>query len=336
MIRTAIVGAGHIGRVHAEAIGSLSEMCVATVFDPDRAAAEAVAELAGATVSTTLDEALSQVDAVHILSPPSVHAEAAVASLAAGKAVFCEKPMAVGRADAEKIANAAERFGGIFMTGFNMRFRPAFVRLREIVQSGALGPLIGYFCSRLGPGAGLGGRSYWQSWRTQPGLSCGMTMESLSHDIDMIQALLGPVADVSASLRGSMGELPEFDNTANVVMNLVGGATASIQASWASHLGSSRRTVVGYEGAAAIEGNDTWDFRRVSMKSSEMEHERSERFDDRLDVTSYAAENKHFAECLASGEEPSTTARDGLRTVVVAEAILEANARGTIVTVERI
>jgi predicted dehydrogenase len=229
-----------------------------------------------------------------------------------------------------------ERYRGTLMVGFNMRFRPAFRELEEIVSSGRLGTTIGYFCSRLGPGAGLGGRAFWKSWRTQPGLACGMTVESLSHDIDMMLALVGPVVDVFAGLRSTMEDLPEFDNTANVVMNLKSGGTAAIQASWASHLGFSRRSVIGRDGAAAVEGSDTWDFQRVTLKTGDMAYETTRRFDDRLDGTSYREENRHFAECVAAGTAPRLTARDGLRAMLVADAIRRADAHHTVVEVEQI
>ena len=334
MLKTAIIGAGGISRSHVEAIRGTGSMAVAGVYDVDRGRAQALAAEAGARAYERYEELLPAVDAVHILTPPSTHREYAVQALEAGKAVFCEKPMTVTIEDATAIVEAVERNRGIFAVGFNMRFRPAFLRLEEIVRRGDLGRILNFFCYRLGAGAGLGGEQYWPGWRTDPRYACGMTIESLSHDLDMLLALAGEVADVRANTSGTREDLPDFDNTANVVMTLANGATALIHASWASYLPGSARGVLGMDGSVSLEGGDIWDFDVLRLRTKKMERETIERFDDKFDGKSFLAENRHFAECVEKGVKPRINELNGYQTVRISQAILQSHRQRIVVTLD--
>jgi predicted dehydrogenase len=334
VLKTAIIGAGGISHSHVDAIGQMGNMTVTGVFDLDSGKAQAVAAKAGAEAYDRYEELLPLVDTVHILTPPSTHREYAIKALAKGKAVFCEKPMTVTIEDATAIVEAVERYGGLFMVGFNMRFRPAFLRLEEIVKGKDLGRILNFFCYRLGSGAGLGGEEYWPGWRTDPQFACGMTIESLSHDLDMLLALVGEVADVRANALGTREDLPDFDNHANVVMTLVNGGTALIHASWASYLPGSARGVLGLDGSVAIEGKDIWDFDILRLRTKKMEREVIERFDDKFDGKSYLAENRYFAECVEMGTKPRINEYNGLETVKISQAILRSHRQRIVVSLD--
>ena len=205
-------------------------------------------------------------------------------------------------------------------------------RLEEIVKQGDLGRILNFFCYRLGAGAGLGGEEYWPGWRTDPRFACGMTVESLSHDLDMLLALAGEVADVRANLLGTRDDLPDFDNNVNVVMNLVNGGTALIHASWASYLSGSSRGVLGLDGSVAMEGNDIWNFDIVRLRTKEMQREIIERFDDKFDEKSYLAENRYFADCVEKAVKPRINEHNGYKTVRISQAILRSHRERIVVS----
>src|SRR5439155_23556284 len=102
--------------------------------------AQAFAQEHGLPLVPGLDDVLADdgVDAVVLATPHSQHAQQAVASARAGKHVFCEKPFALRRADAEAAVDAVRRGGGTLGLGYNRRFHPAMSKPRERIRSGDL------------------------------------------------------------------------------------------------------------------------------------------------------------------------------------------------------
>ena len=332
MIKTAFIGAGGISRAHTEAIAQMDNMSVTRVFDVNQESAERVAAATGASVCDTFQQALRGVDAVHILTPPSTHAEYAIEAMANGLDVFCEKPMTVTVQDGERIAEAVHKYGCKFMVAFNHRFRPGYKRLAEIARSGILGDVFSFFCYRLGGGAGLGTRYRLKdSWRTDPDFVCGMTVESLSHDINVMLSLTGPVQDVRAKVHGTIGELPQFDNNAHLIMTLKNGGTALIHASWASFVSVGKRGLIGTQGAVTMEGENMWDYSHICYKTEDMDHETVEIYPDTWYTPSYLAENQYFAECLEQDIKPFVNERDGLETAKISQAALKSHRENIVV-----
>ncbi|HXF61663.1 MAG TPA: Gfo/Idh/MocA family oxidoreductase [Caldilineaceae bacterium] len=322
-LRIALVGAGGIAQKHAEGLLAVPLAMITAVVDvrPERAAQ--LAQRVGATAYPTLEACLPHVDLVYVLTPPSLHRPLAVMALEAGKPVVVEKPLASTLEDGEAMAAAAQRTGVPLMTAFNMRFRPGFLRLKETVESGRLGKPITFWSQRLGMGVGRG-----ENWRTTPGLLCGMSVESLSHDIDLIHWLLGDIVQVAAQVRESRSDLPGFDDNACIVLGLANGACAAIHASWSSHIPYNSRGLVGEQGTALVTGRGLWELTTFHLKTEAMAHEQIEVLDDRLDVSSYREEGRHFVECIAHGHAPSITGEDGLRALRVSHAILASQASG--------
>ncbi|MDR0758845.1 MAG: Gfo/Idh/MocA family oxidoreductase, partial [Treponema sp.] len=205
-LKTIIVGAGGIAQKHAEALTRIAGVEIAAVLDPRESNAKSLAEKYGGRVIPRLEEALDDVCMIHLLTPPSKRLDYARLAVQAGKHIFCEKPVAVTLDDAMELKRLTCESGVFFMTGFNMRFRPGYLMLREDVLSGKLGSIISVWSHRIGPGAGFNA-PLGDSWRTEPGLVCGMTIESLSHDIDMIRGLGLEIEKVSAWVYGSRTDL---------------------------------------------------------------------------------------------------------------------------------
>jgi myo-inositol 2-dehydrogenase/D-chiro-inositol 1-dehydrogenase len=234
-----------------------------------------------------------------------------------------EKPLASSLEDGEVMVEAARRTGAMLMTAFNMRFRPGFQRLKQTLDSGKLGAPINMWSQRLGIGVGSG-----ENWRTTPELLCGMSVESLSHDIDLIQWLLGDITQVAAQVRESRADLPGFDDNASIVFGLANGAMASLHASWSSHIPYNTRGIVGEQGTAMLTGRGLWELTAFHLKTAEMEYEQIELLNDRLDVNSYREESRYFVECVAQEKLPTITGEDGLRALRVSHAILAAQHSG--------
>jgi predicted dehydrogenase len=336
MLKTAIIGAGDISRKHARALHDLG-VGIAGVLDLNSARAQELAGQYGSKAIRTIDEILAEVDMVHIFTPPSQRVEYVRQAAAAGKHLFVEKPMASSVADARQILELAAESRVKLMIGFCHRFRSGYRFLQEAVRDGRLGKVIGIFAHRLGAGAGFRGAPLSVSWRTDPNLVCGMSIESVSHDIDMLLQLVDGVESVSANTYGTLPDLPIFDNNAAVTFNLKNGGIGMIQASWSSCLGYSSRGVIGTKGTAMLTGDDQLDFTNFIIKTEDMPYRQILNVNDRLetpDQQCYLEINRHFKECIEQDRLPLVSGEDGLRALIFSQAILESDRTGRAVTVD--
>jgi predicted dehydrogenase len=339
MHKTIIVGAGDISRPHAKALGALG-IGIAGVLDLDPARAQELADQYGSKVIRTLDEVLAEVDMVHIFTPPAHRVEYVRQAATAGKHLFVEKPIAINIADAREIVTLADENRVKLVTGFNHRFRSGYRMLQEAVRDGRLGEVIGVFAHRLGAGRGFDGTPLGTCWRTDPKQVCGISIESLSHEIDMLLHLVDGVVSVSADTFSTIEELPTFDNNAAVTFRLKNGGVGTIQASWSSHLHSSFRGVIGTKGTAMITGDEQFDFTNFVIKTAEMPYRQTINVDDRFAWPApnaqqcYLEINRDFKECIEQDRIPAASGEDGLRALIFSQAILESNRSGGVVAVD--
>src|SRR5262249_3232473 len=150
-LRVGVVGAGYWGIHHVRNFARLGVL--AGVCDADAAARKRVAsQYPGIALFERTGDLLSAADAVVLATPAIAHAEQALEALAAGKHVFCEKPMALTVADAEKVKRAADESGKTFMVGHLMLYHPAVERLHEMIRSGDLGEIYYLYSLRVNLG----------------------------------------------------------------------------------------------------------------------------------------------------------------------------------------
>jgi predicted dehydrogenase len=143
--RTAIIGAGFMGRTHLEALRRLGSVEIAAVTAATRDEARTLAsafgvERAEADYLPLLAD--RSIDAVHVCTPNALHYEVARAALEAGKHVLCEKPLATSTSDAEKLLALARRLGLRHATNYNLRCYPMVQQMRALRQSGELGEIL--------------------------------------------------------------------------------------------------------------------------------------------------------------------------------------------------
>ena len=146
-IRVGVIGTGNIGTSHARDLTfAVSGSAVSVVYDFDGTRAGAVADELGARTVPSAAELIEadDVDAVLIASPDDFHAEQAMMTLAAGKPMLCEKPLAPIESDALAILDAEVALGRqLIMMGFMRRFDPGYLRLKaELTPEGVGEPLI--------------------------------------------------------------------------------------------------------------------------------------------------------------------------------------------------
>jgi predicted dehydrogenase len=247
-----LVGYGWIARAHAHAIRTVDRLAplpqpVRLVSLAGRRAGpvEAAAREFGFERWTTRWEELvddADIDVVAIATPPASHAAIAIAAAERGKHVLCEKPLAVDASEARSMLDAAEDAGIIHATGFNYRFVPAVVLIRQLVDAGRLGTLRHY--------RGL----YLQDFAAAEGASpreMGAVFD-YSHLVDMVRHLAGEPCAVGARTSRFVSE---SEDAYAATLDLPNGAVASLEAS---------RVALGWKGRHTIElngsrGSAWWD-----------------------------------------------------------------------------
>lgn len=245
-LQIGIIGAGRIGRVHAETLAfRLPEAQIAAITDIDREAAQSVAarcNVSNLAASSSEIFADPQIEAVLICSPTPTHADLIVAAAAAGKHIFCEKPIAHSLREIDRALAAVETAGVKFQVGFNRRFDSNFARVRKAVATGEIGvPSLMHLISRDPAPPPI---SYI---RTSGGIFADMTI----HDFDMARFLIGDEVEEIYTAAGVMVD-PEIGlagdlDTALVVLRFRNGVIGSID--------NSRRAAYGYDQRAEILGS---------------------------------------------------------------------------------
>lgn len=144
-IRTAMIGTGFMGKVHTEAVRRLGNVeVVAAAGSSDKRAKEFADSVfipkSTGDWRTLLND--KEIDAVHVLTPNSMHAPMSIEFLKAGKDVLCEKPLAMTSAEAKEMLDTAVKLGRAHATNHNLRFYPVVAQVREMVKAGELGEIL--------------------------------------------------------------------------------------------------------------------------------------------------------------------------------------------------
>ncbi len=314
-IRFALLGAGRIGKVHAQAVAGNSQAQLAAVFDPFAEAADAIAAQYGAKVMD-LDaiSADASIDAVLICTPTNTHADFIEKYVAAGKMVFCEKPIDLSLERVQSCLKFVEEKGGKLMIGFNRRFDPHFKAVRDQIDAGAIGAVEQVVITSRDPGAPPA-----EYIKVSGGIFRDMTI----HDFDMARFLLGEEIE-SVYATGSVltdpeiAKLGDFD-TAMVVLRSHSGKQA--------HINNSRRASYGYDQRIEVHGalgmaqghNPHPVMAEIANGDGYTRKPLHDFFMTRY-TEAYAAEIAALVDAIVRGSELAPTGADGLAALALAEA----------------
>jgi predicted dehydrogenase/nucleoside-diphosphate-sugar epimerase len=208
-MRIAIVGCGKIANVHLSAIKGYEGATIVAVCDRDRYRAQEFADLTGtAKAYTDFGELLEKEkpDVVHVLTPPSSHADLAIQAMNAGAHALVEKPMALSVAEADRMIEAARANGVKLGANHNYLLKPSVLKAREMVASGEIGEVVyvdSYYglAGEAGSYAGGGGRGHWAA--SLPG---GPFTNFLPHLTYLQMAFIQDIESVAGVTVGRMGE----------------------------------------------------------------------------------------------------------------------------------
>jgi scyllo-inositol 2-dehydrogenase (NAD+) len=338
-MRVAVVGLGRMGRFYAQTIASGSlgpAIQLAAVADPDPVACAAVRRELGvphvAAEPTTIF-AQAEIDAVIIATPTSTHAELVVAAAQAGKAIFCEKPLALSLQQTQAALAAVQQAGVPLQVGFMRRFDPAYQQARALIDAGRIGRPLTF--KAVGRDPSCPPLEY-----ANPAHSGGLILDMGIHDFDLARWLMSSEVE-RVSAEGALLVCEQFSKVGdidNAVINLrfANGTLGNVEISrnacygydvWTEVLGSEGAVVVGRSTGAGANPNEVQLFTPAGDPDDETPH-----FVRRFGAA-YRAQIEHFVDCVQRGRPPSVGGADALAAFEVGLAATRSWQTGRPVTV---
>ena len=311
MINAAIVGIGWWGQKIVTAVqGKSTRMRFVRGVSKEPDAVRDFTARHGILLTTELDDVLRdpQVQAVVLATPHSLHTEQIVACAKAGKAVFCEKPLALKAADAKRSVEACQQAGVLLGIGTNKRFWPCMRELRKVVDSGVLGRLLHVEGHYSNEHTG----KHFSSWRTNPAEApaAGLTGSGI-HVLDALVSYAGPARKIHAQVL-SLQPQPSPLDTITVMFEFergLSGTLAAIRSTpfyWRIH-------VFGNAGSAEALGENELVVRLNGKAPERFTYE---------PVDSLAAEFEAFADAVAGRATYPVSAEEMIATIAAFEAVV--------------
>jgi predicted dehydrogenase len=322
-LRMAVVGGGHLGRIHARLLSSIDDVQVVAVTDPSDASRSMVAEQLKLPTYASHSQIVDQVDAAIIASPSDLHFEIAADFLNAGKHLFVEKPLTISPEHARTLVRLARRDELTLQVGHVERFNPAWAAAADVTANA----------------------KYVEAIRASsfPGrcLDVGVVMDLMIHDIDLVLSLTS--ADLISVQASGLSVVSDHEDLAEARLTFACGLVANLKASRVSLTATRTMQVYGPNGFAEM------DFSGPSVTMITPSPEVSERsldltslgepkgmrdqiFDKHLHVEQATIEPRNaildelndFVVSIGSGSEPTVSGSAGARAVEVADQVLAA------------
>jgi predicted dehydrogenase len=323
-LRVGLIGCGGIAPVHLDSYCQDGRVSVAAVADVEERRAEALAARCGAAAYTDYRQMIDEqrLYAVSVLTPPAFHREASEVALAAGVHVLAEKPLATTAADAQALAEAAQRSGRLLLVAQCHRFHEPVRRARALIESGDLGAIATYrnrFSYSSGtPDERSRGRG-------------GILLDNGAHSSYLFRYLVGPVKSVfgwaPAAQRGQIEDLC----VCTLLLEATSGHERSgggvVELDGAARPGEDVIAVFGEKGCVFIDYAGPSRFVRASGAAVALDDPGlpgNHRFDREI---------AHFVNCILGEEAPEIPAEEGVADLRVLEAAFQSIRSGRAVTV---
>jgi scyllo-inositol 2-dehydrogenase (NAD+) len=322
-LNIAVIGLGRMGQLYAHTVATQgADARLHAVADPDRAARDHVAARYGVEYAfADPADALARPDihAVVIATPTSTHRDVVVAAAGAGKAIFCEKPLALTLPGTRDAIAAAERAGVPLQVGFMRRFDAGYRKAKTLIDAGEIGQPVMFkavgrdpFCPR--------------PVFADPAHSGGLIIDMAIHDFDLARWLMGAEVE-RVTAEGSLlvcHELAAVGDIDNAVVNLRfgNGALGNVEVSRNAFYGYDIRTeVLGSEGAVVVGayGHTPVTLLNRAGAHADVVPYLLERFGD-----AYRAQIAAFVACVREARPPEVGGADALAALAIGIGATEA------------
>jgi len=314
-IAVALLGAGRIGQEHAKNLAALPQVEVVVVCDPRIEGAEALRPLVRAKdITPSPEEAVNRndVDAVIICTPTDTHAGLIEAAAESGKAIFCEKPVALDLTRTQQALATVAKKGVAFQIGFQRRFDSGYAEAKRRIEAGVLGRLDQF--RTVGRDPAPPPKQYLAA-------SGGLFLDQSIHEFDIARFLMGEVTEVNAwgtvRFHPDAQELGDID-TATTLLRFSSGALGVVE--------NSRRAVYGYDivtevfgenGKIVVQAEPKTPLREYNKDGYRLDHYHF--FMDRFGPA-FRAELEAFFHAISNGKTPSPGHADAVESLKIALA----------------
>ena len=324
-LRVAVIGAGHLGRIHARLARRTEGIAVVAVVDPQADARGSLGTELGLPAYESIDPLLESVDAAIVATPTFTHHQVSLPLLRRGIHLLVEKPLAVNVAEADELVAAAEQSGAVLQVGHVERFNPALAAALPYVAE-----------PKYIEAARYGGYTFRST-------DIGVVLDLMIHDLDVVLSLVAsPVIRVDALGCAVVGE---HEDVATARIEFGNGAVAQLNASRVSYESDRRMHIWTAQGFVAINFAQRTARRisadpqriRTAMDPAGLSAARREQLQERFfeevlpleslrvqQRNAIADEQADFVAAIRSGTSPRVSGRQGRDVVAVAQEILEA------------
>jgi predicted dehydrogenase len=322
-LKLAIIGAGHLGRIHARLAAELPGVQLVGVADPVLEARTAVAAQAGTRAFADYRELIGQIDAAIVATPTSTHHEVGMELLSHGIHLLIEKPLALNASLAEELVEMAQQNGVILQVGHVERFNPALERVMpQLVDP-----------------------KYIEAVRTSAypfrSTDIGVVLDLMIHDLDVALALAKSTVTHVDALGVSV--LGGHEDIANARLHFENGCVATLTASRASYQSQRTMNVWSPQGFTAIDfalrnttsvypGEELMrgDWELATLTPQQKNHYQKHMFEGLLvkqstngaEGNAILNEQRDLVDAIVNGHEPRVTGEQAYQTLLVAEQIL--------------
>jgi predicted dehydrogenase len=342
-VRLGIIGIGNMGSTHARWIleGKVPRTELTALCDTNPEALTPFPNVSHFTSASDLFRS-GKIDAVLIATPHYDHTTLGIAALKAGLHVLVEKPISVHKADAERLIKAHTNKKQVFSAMFNQRTDPSYIKLRQLIQNGELGPVrrISWIITNW-----FRTQAYYDSggWRaTWGGEGGGVLLNQCPHQIDLWQWLFGMPHRVRAFCTIGRYHNIEVEDDVTAYFQYKNGTTGTFITSTGEAPGTNRLEVTAERGKIVIE-NGKFHFTRNEVEMSKFCKTTPEKFTQpptwNVDIPIQGGNGpqhlgilQNFAEAILDKKPLIAPAREGLHGVELANAMLMSSFRDQTIT----
>ncbi len=321
-----VVGLGSIGRRHISIINNILPKIKIVVLRHRRCKKEDIKSLGLHKCVTLIDEAIAENPQVAIIAnPASKHIETAKTLAIHGVDVMVEKPISTNSKDAQELVDICKKSNVILMVAYNLRFLPSLMYFKQCIQSDLIGEMysvrseIGQYLPSWRPGS-----DYRRGVSAKKSLGGGVLLE-LSHEIDYLRWIFGSISWVKSHVSKQSDLEIDVDDSASIILGFKRGndkeLVASLNMDFIRHDVTRRCYVIGKKGTLFWNGitGEVKLFLDVDKHWVELFKSSPER-----DFT-YSEEIKSFFASVESRLAPFISGMDGVKAVLVVEAIEQSN-----------
>lgn len=314
-LKLGFIGCGRIAQDHLRAFSKIENTSIQAVSDNAPEKAKNSAEQYGCDGYTDYKKMISheELDAVVIATPPSEHAGMSVHAMSCGLHVFCEKPFAIGKNEAEEMCRYAKNKKLILMMASKFRFVDDVVQAKAIIESGLLGRVVLFenvLCSKVDMTA---------RWNSKKSISGGgVLIDNGTHSVDIARFLLGPITLIQAQFGCQIQDM-QVEDTAQVYFQTESKVMGTIDLSW-----SLNKEMPTYVSVYGTEGtvNIGWKSSQYKLREKDQWVNFGAGYDKQK---AFENQGRHFVDCVLFKKKPIITELDGLESVKVIQKAYESS-----------